>query len=78
MLTNFHFFNPLVKQGLDDICLNSFYPAVDLILENFHFVRVGSEWNSLSPIAVNGLKNIIEDEKNENVLFLSAIPPKSS
>ena len=39
MLTNIHFFNPLAKQGLEDICINSFHPAVDLILENFHLVR---------------------------------------
>ena len=39
MLTNIHFFSPLEKQGLDDICINYFYPAVDLILENFHLVR---------------------------------------
>ena len=62
MLTNVHFFNPLVKQGLEDICLNYFYPAVDLILENFHLV---SEWNSLqlkavNQTTVNGLTNIID------------------
>ena len=28
-----------MKQGLEDICINSFYPAVDLILENFHLVK---------------------------------------
>ena len=39
MLTNVHFFNPLVKQGLVDMCLSSFYPAVDLILENSQLVR---------------------------------------
>ena len=39
MLTNIHFFNPPEKQGLEDICINSFYPAVDLILENFHLDR---------------------------------------
>ena len=39
MLTNIYFFNPLEKQGLEDICINSFYPAVDLVLENFHLVR---------------------------------------
>ena len=36
MLTNIHFFNPLEKRGLEDICINSFYPAVDLVLENFN------------------------------------------
>ena len=35
----YSFFNPLEKQGLEDICINSSYPAVDLILENFHLVR---------------------------------------
>ena len=39
MLTNIHFFNHLVKQGLEDICLISSYPAVDFILENYHLVR---------------------------------------
>ena len=39
MLTNIHFFQPLAKQGLEDICMSSFYPAVDLILQNFHLVR---------------------------------------
>ena len=39
MLTNVHFFNPPEKQRLEGICLNSSYPAVDLILENFHLVR---------------------------------------
>ena len=39
MLTTIHFFKPLEKQGLDDICIYSFYPAVDLILENFQLVR---------------------------------------
>ena len=39
MLTNIHFFNPLVKQGLDDIWIGSSYPAVDLILEIFRLVR---------------------------------------
>ena len=39
MLTNIHFFNPQEKQGLEDMCIDSFYPAVDLILENFHLVR---------------------------------------
>ena len=64
MLTNIHFFNPLAKQGLEDICIKSSYPAVDLILENFQ--RVVSEWNSLPPKAVNqttvnGFKNIIDN-----------------
>ena len=34
----YSFFNPLEKQGLEDICINSSYPAVDLILEIFHSV----------------------------------------
>ena len=33
MLTNVHFFCSLVMQGVEVICLNSFYPAVDLTLE---------------------------------------------
>ena len=64
MLTNVIFFNPLVKQALEVISLNSFQPAVDLMLENFHSVRVVSERNRLLPKAVNqtlvnGFKNII-------------------
>ena len=39
MLINVHFLNPLVNQRLEVIRLNSFYPAVDLILENIHLVR---------------------------------------
>ena len=39
MLTNIHFFNPLEKHGLEDICINYHYQAVDLILENLHLVR---------------------------------------
>ena len=38
-IDKYSFFNPLEKQGLEDICIDSFYPAVDLILENFHLVR---------------------------------------
>ena len=38
MLTNVHFFNPLVKQGLDITYLSTSYAAVDLVLEKFHFV----------------------------------------
>ena len=65
MLTNVHFFNPLVKQGLEVICLNSFYPAEDLMLKKIHLVRVSSEWNSLplnavNQTTVNGFKNIID------------------
>ena len=32
-------FNPLVKRGLEVICLSSFYPVVDFILENFHLIK---------------------------------------
>ena len=49
----FIFSNPLVKQGIEVICKSYFYSAVDLMLENFHLVRVISEWNSLPPKAVN-------------------------
>ena len=42
MLTNVHFFNPLMKQGIEVICLNSFYLSVEITKENFHFVRVVS------------------------------------
>ena len=38
MLTNGHLLDTLVKQGLEDICLITFYPAVDIIIENFHLV----------------------------------------
>ena len=66
MLTNIHFLNPPEKQRLEDICINSSYTPVDLILENFHLVTVVSEWNSLPPKAVNqttvnGFKNIIDN-----------------
>ena len=65
MLTNVHFLIPLVKQGLEIIHLNSFYPAVDLMLENYHLVIVLSEWNSLplkavNHMTVNAFKNIID------------------
>ena len=39
MLTNINLFNPLEKQGLEDICIDSFYPAADLLLEIFYLVR---------------------------------------
>ena len=35
----YSFFNPVAKQGLENIYINSSYQAVDIILENFHLVR---------------------------------------
>ena len=38
MLSNVHSFNRPMKQGLEVIYLNAYYPVVDLMLENFHLV----------------------------------------
>ena len=63
MLINIDFFNPLEKQGLEDICIDSSYPAVDLILDNFHLVSSAcSDGNSLPPKAVN--QSTVNDFKN--------------
>ena len=35
MLTNVHFFNPLVKHRIEVICLNYLCPSVDLMFEIF-------------------------------------------
>ena len=67
MLTNIHFFNPPEKQELEDICINSPYPAVDLILENFHLVRVVSKWYSLPSKAVN--QTTVNGFINQSSLF---------
>ena len=60
----FIFFNPLVKQGLLDVRMNSFYSAEDIFLENFHLVRelflIGIVYHLNNQPTVNGFKNIID------------------